>query len=107
MTPPGAFVPAPDRDDPQGLIGQVLAMGDEFQGYAEDILLSWLLSLPAEIDPGAAAQRLLDRHGIAAGPAPDGPIGRVWRLLRETARHPHAAQDRQRGARRGGRRRTH
>jgi hypothetical protein len=63
-------------------------MGPEFNGHAEEILLSWILSLDRETDPGLAADRLLDVHGIRDGEVPAGPIGRVWQLLRETARFP-------------------
>ena len=45
------------REDPVGLIGQALAMGAEFPGPAEDVLLSWILKLDPEIDP------LSDLHG--------------------------------------------
>ena len=91
-------------EDPSGLIGQVLEMGGEFDGFPEDILLSWVLSLPPDLDPAAAANRLLDRYGIREGTAPDGAIGRVWSLLRETARFPEgrlgASARRQRRGRR-------
>jgi hypothetical protein len=71
--------------DPDDLIGQVLAMGSEFKGPAEDVLFSWLITLPADIDPPAAANQLLDAHDLRTGEPPPGPIGRLWQLLRETA----------------------
>ncbi|MGH6960300.1 MAG: hypothetical protein ACREE7_07455 [Dongiaceae bacterium] len=90
--------------DPDNLIRQVLEMGAEFAGPAEDILLSWILSLGSGIDPASAANRLLDEHGLRHGAVPAGPIGRVWQLLRETARYP---DDSLRPARRRPRRRPH
>ena len=42
-------------EDPQGLIRQVLAMGEEFPGPAGDVLLSWLLDLKDRADPAKAA----------------------------------------------------
>jgi hypothetical protein len=70
------------------LIAQVLDMGGEFAGPAEDIIFSWLITLPPEIDPATAANQLLEDHSLRAGPVPDGPIGRLWTLLRETAAYP-------------------
>jgi hypothetical protein len=74
--------------DPDLLIGQVLEMGSEFAGPAEDILFSWLISLPPDVDPAAAANTLLDEHNLRHGAVPDDPIGRLWTLLRETALFP-------------------
>jgi hypothetical protein len=74
--------------DPDLLIGQVLEMGSEFAGPAEDIIFSWLISLAQDVDPAAAANKLLDEHGLRHGAVPDGSIGRLWALLRETALYP-------------------
>jgi len=74
--------------DPDLLIAQVLAMGSEFVGPAEDILFSWLITLAPDVDPAAAANQLLDEHDLRHGPLPPGPLGRVWTLLRETAEFP-------------------
>jgi hypothetical protein len=71
--------------DPDDLIGQVLAMGPEFKGPAEDVIFSWLITLPADVDPAAAANQLLDAHNLRTGEPPAGPLGRLWQLLRETA----------------------
>jgi hypothetical protein len=79
-------------------------MGSEFKGPAEDIIFSWLITLPADVDPATAANRLLDEHHLREGEAPAGPIGRVWQLLRETATFSadtlRRARDRRRGRRR-------
>jgi hypothetical protein len=74
--------------DPNGLIGQVLEMGAEFSGPAEDVVFSWLISLAPDIDPADAANRLLDEHNLRQGSVPDGALGRLWTLLRETALFP-------------------
>jgi hypothetical protein len=71
--------------DPDDLIAQVLAMGPEFKGPAEDVIFSWLITLPADVDPSVAANQLLDAHNLRTGEPPAGPIGRLWQLLRETA----------------------
>jgi hypothetical protein len=86
-------------EDPVGLIGQALAMGAEFPGPAEDVLLSWILKLDAAVDPIAAAAKLLGYYGVAEGEPPPGETGKLIRLLRETA----AAAPGKAG-RRGGRR---
>src|SRR5262245_44870977 len=74
--------------DPGLLIAQVLEMGAEFAGPAEDIIFSWLITLAPDVDPAAAANQLLDEHNLRADPVPPGPLGRVWTLLRETAEFP-------------------
>jgi hypothetical protein len=91
--------------DPDLLIAQVLAMGSEFAGPAEDILFSWLITLAPDIDPAAAAAQLLDDHHLRADPVPAGPLGRVWTLLRKTAEFPDARLRTTASGRRGGRRR--
>lgn len=89
--------------DPNLLIEQVLEMGAEFAGPAEDVVFSWLLSLAQDLDPAVAANLLLDEHNLRRGAPPPGPVGRVWTLLRETAEFPDS---RLRAApRRGARRR--
>lgn len=94
-------------DDPGGVIGEVLAMGPEFAGPAEDVLLGWTLRLADGVDPAAAARRLLARHGLQDRPAPEGACGDLIRLLRETANFsrarmdPHMCKARRRGGRKG------
>ncbi|WP_026987378.1 hypothetical protein [Fodinicurvata fenggangensis] len=90
-------------DDPGGLIGQALEMGETFPGPAEDLLLSWSLRLD---DPATAARNLIARHGLqevaAAGqPAqPLPPNRRLVALLHETARAGQAKAAGRRGERR-------
>lgn len=80
---------SPDSpDDPGGLIREVLNMGDEFLGPAEDLIFSWVLRLGTGADPAVHAGRLLQAYEIAEGPLPAGACGRVVELLRETAKHP-------------------
>lgn len=87
--------------DPDLLIAQVLAMGAEFPGPAEDVIFSWLIALAPDVDAAAAANRLLDDHNLRHGPVPDGALGRVWTLLRETAEYPDSRLRRTAPARRG------
>lgn len=84
-------------DDPGGLIGEALAMGTEFPGPAEDILLAWSLRLPEAVDATAAARSLLQRHDLWEGPLPEGHCGRLVALLREAAASKPAARGRRRG----------
>ena len=85
-------------EDPGGLVKQALDMGAEFPGPAEDILLAWMLRLGGEGAAPAAAARLLVAYGIAEGPPPPGPVGRLVALLRETAASPLCAPRRRGGA---------
>ena len=75
-------------DDPGGVIHEVIQAGPEFQGPAEDIILSWTLKLASDRDPAAAAQRLLQKYDLAEGPLPEGAVGRVVEMLREAALYP-------------------
>jgi|GEM_PF-1099046 len=92
--------PLHHEDDPGGLIGQAFAMGSDFPGPAEDLLLSWMLRLPAGTDASLAAQRLFQRYvgidsskrdesdseGVTGSrPLPEDPLGRLAELLRQTA----------------------
>lgn len=89
-------------DDPGGLIKEILDMGAEFPGPAEDILVAWMLRLGEEQDPAEAARRLLDSYGVAEGTLPDDACGRVVALLRQAAQFPQTRLARHMG-RRGGR----
>jgi hypothetical protein len=95
-------VTANPPEDPQGLIGQVLAMGEEFPGPAGDVLLSWLLDLKDRADPAQAAAALIERHKLAGPPYPPGPRGELIRLLHETARYTPEQLLAMAGRRRGG-----
>lgn len=88
-------------EDPKRLIEQAFAMGAEFPGPAEDLLLSWMLSLSVEADAPVIAGALAARYRPAlADLAPGHPLARLLGLLEQTAQ---AGAERARG-RRGGRR---
>ena len=89
----------PIPEDPIGLIGQALAMGADFPGPAEDVLLSWMLKLDTAIDPIAAAAAILKHYGVEEGELPPGESGKLIRLLRETASCPPERMERRRGRR--------
>ncbi len=91
----------PPADDPKRLIEQVAAMGDDFPGPAEDLLLSWILSLDHRIDASIAAQHLLERYaeGLAVGDK-DRPLRRLLILLQETASAKISTTDKRRKGRR-------
>lgn len=94
--------------DPKRLIEQAFEMGAEFPGPAEDLLLSWMLSLAVDADAPAIAARLAVRYRPALDSAletlgdqgANHPIARLHLLLEQTAT---AGAERGRG-RRGGRR---
>lgn len=87
-------------EDPKRLIEQAFAMGSEFPGPAEDLLLSWMLSLPAEADAPAIAAILAERYrgSLPGGVDPRHPLARLLNLLEQTA---VAGAERGRGRRRG------
>ena len=91
--------------DPQLLIRQVLDMGADFPGPAEDILLSWILSLDRALDPAAAAQQLIDAYGLEI-PAEHRATQRLCELILQTARFPDGSLQSPGTARRRGRRRV-
>ena len=100
--------PHHSEDDPGGIIHDVLEAGAEFQGPAEDIVLTWTLRLTDGLDPAEAAKRLLAAYGIADGPPPEGAAGRVVEMLRQAAAYPgerlHGHVRRRRGGHRRGQR---
>ncbi len=96
--------PPKDPEDPNGLIRQVLEMGEAFPGPAGDVLLSWLLELKERVDPAAAAAHLIERHGLAGPPFAATERGKLIRLLHETAAFSSDRLDALGGRRRGGRR---
>lgn len=99
MTEPGT-----GGEDPKRLIEQAFEMGAEFPGPAEDLLLSWMLSLPLDADAPAIAASLAVRYRPALEALGDvgarHPIQRLHLLLQQTA---EAGANAGRG-RRGGRR---
>ena len=89
--------------DPKRLIEQAFEMGAEFPGPAEDLLLSWILSLPADADAPVFAAVLAERHrGQVVDLEDKHPARRLLTLLEQTAT---AGATRAQG-RRGGRRRS-
>jgi hypothetical protein len=88
--------------DPKRLIEQAFEMGAEFPGPAEDLLLSWILSLPADADAPAIAALLAERHkSQVADLADKHPVRRLLTLLEQTAAAGAARAQGRRGGRRG------
>jgi len=93
-------------DDPGGVIREVLLMGPEFPGPAEDVIVAWTLRLGVDRDPADSAKRLLATYELAEGPLPDGACGKLVDLLRQVASSRDLAAGRPVWpVRRGGRRR--
>lgn len=81
--------------DPKSILDQAFEMGDEFPGPAEDLLLSWLLSLAADQPPAEAAKVLHPRYAAQVGGKSDAqPIMKLLRLLEQVAVSPPAAAKR-------------
>jgi len=94
--------PANRDQDPKRLIEQAFEMGVEFPGPAEDLLLSWMLSLPADADAPAIAGILAERHRSGVSDlAEKHPIRRLLTLLEQTAAAGAARAPGRRGGRRG------
>ena len=90
------------QHDPKRLIEQAFEMGAEFPGPAEDLLLSWILSLPTEADAPAIAALLAERHRAGVTHLPDSPpVRRLLALLEQTATAGAARAQGRRGGRRG------
>ncbi len=100
---PAGDATAPAQD-PKRVLEQAFEMGAEFPGPAEDLLLSWVLSLPLDADAPGIATILAARYrpGVEAiaGITAKHPIYRLLTLLEQTAAASSA-----RLGRRGGRRR--
>jgi hypothetical protein len=83
--------PAANPLDPKSLLDQAFEMGEEFPGPAEDLLLSWLLSL-GTAQPQEAAVALLPLYsGRVEGKNEQLPIARLYRLLEQVAISPPAS----------------
>lgn len=84
---PTAPVPLPDleRCDPGGLLRRAFD-GREAAAGPRDLVLVWLLRLPAELDPALAARRILASRPAAAG----AEAAELSGLLREIADWPRA-----------------
>lgn len=94
--------PATAQHDPKRLIEQAFDMGTEFPGPAEDLLLSWMLSLPADANASAIAALLAERHRAQVAHLEDGhPARRLLTLLEQTAAAGAARAQGRRGGRRG------
>lgn len=93
-----------EPEDPSRLIRQVLEMGEEFPGPANDVLLSWLIELKDRIDPAEAARRLIQRHKLPGPPFATTPRGELIRLIHETASYSAERLEEMGRRRRGGRR---
>jgi hypothetical protein len=77
--------------DPKSILEQAFDMEDEFPGPAEDLLLSWLLSLGADQPPAEAAQTLLPRYAARMTGKSDAlPIVKLHKLLEQVAVSPPA-----------------
>jgi len=77
--------------DPKSILEQAFEMDEEFPGPAEDLLLSWILSLGAEQPAAAAAASLLPRYtSQLTGKNETLPIVKLHKLLEQVALSPPA-----------------
>lgn len=101
----GSTDQVPRAHDPKRLIEQAFEMGAEFPGPAEDLLLSWMLSLPVDADaPGIAgilATRYRQRLSALGEIGAKHPIVRLHLLLEQTAAAGTEGARGRRGGRRG------
>ena len=86
MTPAAA-----NPHDPKSLLEQAFEMGEEFPGPAEDLLLSWLLSLGTGQPPAEAAAAVLPHYTARMqGKSDTLPIMKLHKLLEQVALSPPA-----------------
>jgi len=92
--------------DSGGVMRAALTSDELCHKQPEAVLFTWLLALPAGVEPAAAAGALL--HAYPAHPAFRGGHfqARVLRLLGEISEWPPERLRERRGIRRGGRRRS-
>lgn len=94
----------PREHDPKRLIEQAFEMGIEFPGPAEDLLLSWMLSLAVDADAPAIAALLAARYRVEVenmpGISAKHPTYRLLTLLEQTAAAGAAGGRGRRGGRR-------
>jgi hypothetical protein len=77
--------------DPKSILQQAFEMDEEFPGPAEDLLLSWLLSLGTDQPPAIAAATLLPRYSSQlSGKSEALPIVKLHKLLEQVALSPPA-----------------
>ncbi len=90
------------QHDSKRLIEQAFEMGGEFPGPAEDLLLSWMLSLPADANAPSIAAVLAERYRAQVVHLEDKhPARRLLTLLEQTAAAGAARAEGRRGGRRG------
>jgi hypothetical protein len=81
-------------DDPDRALRSALEAGLDPAILPEDIVLGWLLQLPATLDPADAAARVI---AVSAAPVRN---DRLLALLAEVANWPHHRLERLRGSER-------
>ncbi len=68
-------------EDPGGIIGESVSMGNDFPGPAQDIFLAWALQLTKEQNTALCAQTLLQKYPILLQQDIAAPLGMLAQFL--------------------------
>jgi len=89
--------------DPVNLMHQIFEEADAFIGPAQDVLLSWLIKLPQEMNPATAAGMVLDTTVVGYAGTPSDEAEKLIELLRQVRDHGGISTTPDGNKRRGGR----
>ena len=87
--------------DPVNLMHQIFEDAGAFVGPAQDVLLSWLMKLPGDMDPAVAARTILDTTVAHCESTPSDETVKLIALLKQVSEHGGIGG--MSGRRRGGR----
>ncbi len=73
--------------DPVNLMHQVFEHADAFVGPAQDVLLSWLMKLPKEMEPASAATTILETTVANCRETPSEEAKKLIELLEQVREH--------------------
>ncbi|MEM7070523.1 MAG: hypothetical protein AAF403_02040 [Pseudomonadota bacterium] len=80
------------KEDPAGLIGDAVAMGDAFTGPAHDLFLAWYLQIDINSNAQKYAQILLKRFPELTMDSDSKALCELGNLLKSTILQPQAGQ---------------
>lgn len=88
--------------DPVNLMHQIFEDAGAFVGPAQDVLLSWLMKLPQNIEPSTAARTVLDTTVAHCTGTPSEEAEKLIELLKQVSEHGAIDTGQANGSRRRG-----